>query len=101
MIRSHETLSWFCCGVEWPKQYRYCPACGSSVLTVNRVLVRMPVVGSGEIAVVTNADVDAESWDMLAKTVALTAGAFESRAAKKAAALDPATGPLAMADHER
>lgn len=86
MIRSHDSLPWHCCGTQWPKEYRYCGWCGRGVITVDRVLVGLPIVPSGYLAVVASADVDAETWAFLAKTVALTADAFESRAAKKAAA---------------
>lgn len=86
MIRSHPSLPWHCCGTQWPANYRYCGWCGNGVITVDRVVIRVPIIGAGDMAVVANADVDAESWDLLARTVALTASSFASRAAKKAAA---------------
>lgn len=83
MIRSHESMAWYCCGVEWPKHYRYCGFCGRSVLTADRVLLSFPTK-TGQIAVVARGETDTRSWKFLAESIALTASTFEEHDAKKA-----------------
>ncbi len=86
MLRSHERLDWFCCGKVQPASYRHCPSCGSAVMTATRVLVRLPIRKDGgfhgDIAVVANAEVNAETWRFLGELVTNTAILFEKEEAK-------------------